>query len=308
MRALDRALGAVLPAVPRPVVGLVAARYIAGEQLDDAVAKVAALAAAGRVATVDVLGEASHTREEVAATVAEYRRALAALSAASLPSGISVKPTSLGLGVDEGLLRESVEGLCREAAASGRFVRIDMEGSATVDATLALYRGLRAAGVDNVGIVLQSRLRRTVDDVRALAELRPSVRLCKGIYVEPPEVAHQEPERVREAYLEALGLLLQAGSRIGLATHDERLLRAAVPMVQASGQPVEVQMLLGVREERASRLVGEGHRVRVYVPYGVRWYEYSLRRLQENPGMAAQIAGDTAAHVLRAAGRLVRGS
>lgn len=301
MRIVDRALSAVLPAVPRAVVARVASAYIAGETLDDALRTLGDLSAAGMRGTLDVLGEASRTPAEVTATVAEYRTALERIAAAGLPSGISVKPTALGLTFDAGLCRESIATLCADAAAHGRFLRIDMEDSATVDATLDIYRALRAAGHANVGIVLQSRLRRTVDDIRALAELKPDVRLCKGIYVEPPEIAYQEPAAVRAAFVRVLEELLAAGSRPALATHDEWLLRESLRLCAGAGlarDAYEVQVLLGVREQRTRQLVAEGHRVRVYTPYGVRWYEYSLRRLQENPAMAAQIAGGTVARVL----------
>ena len=301
-RAVARVLPAVLPVVPRQVVGHVAGRYIAGEQLADAIGLVGRLAATGKHATLDVLGEEAHTRDEVAATVAEYRAALAALQAGDLPAGISVKPTAVGLAFDAGLCRASLEELARAAAATGRFLRIDMEASPTIDATLALYRDLRAAGHDNVGIVLQSRLRRTLDDVHALAELKPDVRLCKGIYVEPVTVAFQDQAAVRAAFVRALEVLLAGGSRLALATHDEWLLGESLRIVGQAGlgsDGYEVQMLLGVREERATRLVADGHRLRVYVPYGVRWYEYSLRRLQENPAMAAHIAAATVGRVLR---------
>ena len=301
-RAVSRVLPVVLPVVPRQVVGRVAARYIAGEQLADAIGLVGRLVTVGKRATLDVLGEEARTREEVAVTVAEYRAALAALRAGDLPSGISVKPTAVGLGFDAGLCRASLDELAREAAAATRFLRIDMEASSTIDATLALYRNLRAAGHGNVGIVLQSRLRRTLDDVHALAELKPDVRLCKGIYVESAAVAFQDQAAVRAAFVQALEVLLAAGARLALATHDEWLLGESLRIVAAAGldrDAYEVQMLLGVREERASQLVADGQRVRVYVPYGVRWYEYSLRRLQENPALAAQIAAATVGRTLR---------
>ncbi len=310
MTLLDRTLSAVLPtllpALPRRLVGSVASRYIAGERLDQAVDLVARLAVSGRTATLDVLGEEAHGQAEVEATVAEYRAALDALAAAGLAAGISVKPTAVGLAFDPGLCRASLEELAAAAAAHGRFLRIDMEHSATVDATLDLYRHLRAAGLDNVGIVLQARLRRTVADIRELASLRPDVRLCKGIYIEPAAVAFPDPDAVRTAYVRALEELLTAGARPALATHDEWLLRESLRLVAAAGlgrDAYELQMLLGVREERAAQLVAEGHRLRVYVPYGVRWYEYSLRRLQENPALAAQIAGDTAGRVVGALAR-----
>jgi proline dehydrogenase len=302
MSLFERALVRLLPAVPRPVVQRIAARYVAGARLDDALRVVAALAALGKRGTVDVLGEEARSREEVAATVGAYRQALVALHAAGLPSGISVKPTAVGLDLDAGLCRASFEELAREAAACDRFLRIDMESSATTDATLQLYRALRAAGHDNVGLVLQARLRRTVDDILALAELKADVRLCKGIYVEPPEVAFQDPAAVRAAFVRGLEELLATGARPAIATHDEWLIGESLRLVGAAGlgpDGYELQMLLGVREERASALVGEGHRVRIYVPYGERWYEYSLRRLQENPGIAAQIAADTVSRTLR---------
>lgn len=278
-----------------------AAHYIAGETLEEALDVVGRLAAAGKRATLDVLGEAARSREEVTAAVAAYRDALARLAAAGLPSGISVKPTAVGLGFDAGLCRASFEELAGAAAASGRFLRIDMEASPTTDATLGLYRELRAAGHDNVGIALQARLRRTLDDVHALAELTPDVRLCKGIYVEPAAVALQDNAAVRAAYVQALEALLGAGSRVALATHDEWLLGESLGRVREAGlgpDGYEVQMLLGVREERASQLVRDGHAVRIYVPYGQRWYEYSLRRVLENPAMAAQIAAATVSRIV----------
>ena len=183
----------------------------------------------------------------------------------------------------------------RAAAERGRFVRIDMEDSATTSATLEVYRALRAAGHDNVGIVLQARLRRTLDDARALADLRPSVRLCKGIYLEPEEVAFQDDREVGERFLEIAELLLDAGCFVAFATHADRLVGQARLRVVERGLAAgsyEFQLLLGVRADLADRLVAERERVRIYVPYGRRWYEYSLRRLQENPRLATQVALD----------------
>jgi proline dehydrogenase len=189
----------------------------------------------------------------------------------------------------------------RDAAARDTFVRIDMEDSSTTDDTLRLYRDLREAGLDNVGVVLQASLRRTVADVRALADLRPSVRICKGIYVEPSSIAFTDFEAVRANFLAALEALLAAGCYVGVATHDEWLIQESLRRVAELGpQEYELQMLLGVREQRATELVRDGHRLRVYVPFGRRWYEYSLRRLQENPKIAGYVAGDVL-------GRLVPG-
>jgi proline dehydrogenase len=175
-------------------------------------------------------------------------------------------------------------------------VRIDMEDSSTTDATLRLYRELRQEGRDNVGVVLQAMLRRTDDDIAALADLKPSVRLCKGIYVEPPELAYQDFDEVRDAYVRALEALLDAGSYVGIATHDEWLLDEGRRLVAERGlsrDEYEFQMLLGVRPQLGDQLVREGHRLRIYVPFGRHWYAYSLRRLQENPKIAGYIAADT---------------
>ncbi|MGH3135182.1 MAG: proline dehydrogenase family protein, partial [Gaiellaceae bacterium] len=218
-------------------------------------------------------------------------------------SNVSVKLTALGLKLGYGLCRRNLERVVSHAREIGNFVRIDMEESSTTDDTLRLYRELREAGLDNVGVVLQAYLRRTLDDVRALADLRPNVRLCKGIYVEPPELAFQEFEEVRENFVAALGDLLAGGSYVGIATHDEWLIEEGKRLVSEQGlEPdgYEFQMLLGVRERLGDALVADGHRLRIYVPYGEQWYAYSLRRLQENPKIAGYIAADTL-------GRLVPG-
>jgi proline dehydrogenase len=171
-----------------------------------------------------------------------------------------------------------------------------MEDSSTTDDTLRLYRELRESGHANVGVVLQAMLRRTLDDIASLADLKPSVRLCKGIYVEPPELAYQDFGEVRDSYVRSLEALLDAGSYVGIATHDEWLLdegRRLVAERELQRGQYEFQMLLGVRPELGDGLVREGHRLRIYVPFGRHWYEYSLRRLQENPKLAGYIAADT---------------
>jgi proline dehydrogenase len=176
-----------------------------------------------------------------------------------------------------------------------------MEDSSTTDDTLRLYRELREEGHDNIGVVLQAMLRRTLSDVVALADLKPSVRLCKGIYLEPPELAYQDYEAVRASYVRALEALLDAGCYVGIATHDEWLLGEGRRLVAEHGlgrDDYEFQMLLGVRADRGDALVLEGHRLRIYVPFGRHWYEYSLRRLQENPRIAGYIATDTVGRLL----------
>ena len=296
MALLDRAIVRVLPAVPRPVVKRLSQRYIAGPTLEDAVAVVKQLNDAGKMATIDVLGEEITRREEATALLAEYEDVFETIEREELDSNVSVKLTGLGLGLDHDFCRENAAELVREAAARGNFVRIDMEDSSTTGETLQIYRELRGQGLDNVGVVLQAYMKRTLADVAELAELRPNVRVCKGIYVEPSEVAFQEFETVRLNFVEAVGALLDLGAYIGVATHDDWVIGEALALIEERGlaaEQYEFQMLLGVRPELGDELVRDGHRLRIYVPYGRQWYEYSLRRLQENPKIAGYIAVDT---------------
>jgi proline dehydrogenase len=294
---LDKTLVRLLPVVPKPVVQLFSARYIAGPTLTDAVDTVRALNAERKLATVDVLGE-EITREDDARAIARaYCDVFAAIEREQLDSNVSVKPTALGLDLSYDLCRENLELVLREAGSN--FVRIDMEDSSTTSETLRLYRELREGGFDNVGIVLQAYLRRTVDDIRGLADLRPNVRICKGIYVESPSIAFTDYDAVRANYVRALDALLESSAYVGIATHDEWLLGCALERVAGmTPDAYEFQMLLGVREQRATSLVAAGHRLRVYVPFGEQWYQYSLRRLQENPAMAGTIAKATVGRVL----------
>ena len=299
VRLFDRAVVRVLPAVPRSVVRRVAAPYIAGPTLEDARRVVAGVNAEGMRATVDVLGEEVTKPEEAEAIAGAYHDALAAIESDGLDANVSVKLTALGLKVDGALCRSLTEQVLRDAAARGIFVRIDMEDSTTTDETLALYRSLRAHGYEGVGIVFQAALRRTLDDIAALAPLRPSVRLCKGIYVEPTSVAFHEFQVIRKSFVACLDALLGAGCRVAVATHDEWLLERALERVEALDETAyELQMLLGVRADRGRALVAAGHPLRIYVPYGRRWYEYSLRRLQENPKVAGYVAKDMLGRII----------
>jgi proline dehydrogenase len=298
---LDRAIVRLLPAVPKPVVRRISNRYIAGSELGDATRVVQKHNAAGKLATIDVLGEEITNEEETRVIARAYEDVLAEIDRAQLDSNISVKLTGLGLELDYDLCRTNLERVVREARDRGNFVRIDMEDATTTDATLRLYRQLREQGFDNVGVVLQASLRRTVDDVKELADLRPSVRVCKGIYVESPDIQFRDYEAVRANFVHALETLLDAGCYLAVATHDEWLIGEGKRLVSDRGltrDEYEFQMLLGVRPELGDRLVEEGHRLRIYVPFGTHWYRYSLRRLQENPKMAGYIAADTLARLI----------
>jgi proline dehydrogenase len=302
MAILDRAIVRLLPAVPRPVVRRISSRYIAGSELSDATRVVRALNAQGKTATIDVLGEEITNEEETRVIARAYEDVLAEIDRAQLDSNVSVKPTALGLGLDYALFRANMERVVADAARRGRFVRIDMEDSTTIDDTLRLYRELREAGHDNVGVVLQASLRRTVADIEALADLKPWVRLCKGIYVEPAEIQFREFESVRANFVLALEVLLTTGARAAIATHDEWLIAESKRLIGEHGlgrEDYEFQMLLGVRSELGDALVAEGRRLRIYVPFGAYWYEYSLRRLQENPSIAGYIAHDTVSRLLQ---------
>ena len=301
MAVYDRALVRLLPAVPKPIVRRIADRYIAGTELQEASALVKALNGAGKMATIDVLGEAITSPPEARAIAAAYHDVFDAIERDRLDANVSVKLTALGLELDYELCRENLEGVVRHAALSSNFVRIDMEDSTTTDATLRLYRELRSVGLDNVGIVLQAYLRRTLADVHGLADLRPNVRLCKGIYVEPETIAFQDREAVRASFMAALDALLDAGCYVGIATHDELLIedgRRQAAERELRPRDYEFQMLLGVRPELGDALVHDGHRLRIYVPFGEHWYGYSLRRLQENPRIAGYIASDTVGRML----------
>jgi proline dehydrogenase len=289
---LDSTIARVLPAVPRPLVRRLSAPYIAGPTLDDAVRVVGGLNAEGKMATIDVLGEEVATPAEASDIQRAYHRVLERIEQEGLDANVSVKLTGLGLELDEELCRENLEAVVADARARGNFVRIDMEHSATTDAALRLYAELGAAGHENVGVVLQAYLRRTLADVPGLA----NVRICKGIYLEPLEIAFHDPDEIRGSFLAALDALFDQGSYVAIATHDEQLIGEALRRIAARGisaKQVEFQMLLGVRSSRGDELVRAGHRLRIYVPFGTHWYEYSIRRLQENPKLAGYVAADT---------------
>jgi proline dehydrogenase len=293
---LDRAIVRALPAVPRQVVRRLSSRYIAGTTLAEACEVVRELNAQGKEATLDVLGEEVTLREEAIGLRDAYRRALDTIEEDGLRSNVSVKLTALGLKLDRGLCLADLTAVVEEAARFGNFVRIYMEDSSTTSETLALYREIREGGHDNLGVVLQAALKRTLTDIGELADLRPNVRVCKGIYVEPPEIAFREDETIRLNFLDALEALFDVGSYVGIATHDDWLIGEALALVERKRlgrEDYEFQMLLGVRPELGDELVRDGHRLRIYVPFGRRWYEYSIRRLQENPKIAGYVALDT---------------
>lgn len=295
MRIADRLIAASLPAVPKPVVRHFADRYMAGETRAEALDTVRRLNDAGASATLDVLGESVTEEAQARATADEYIGLLDDLAAAKLNATVSVKLTAFGLEIEQALALENVRRVIEAADRHGNFVRIDMEHSSVTDQTLAVYKTLRAEGYDNVGIVLQAYLRRTEDDLASLAPLKPSVRLVKGIYVEPAAIAFTDPAAINREYVARLEDLFKAGCTVASATHDEALIAATQRLARELHLPrerYEFQMLLGVRENLSSGLIAAGERVRIYVPYGDAWYAYSVRRLRENPSIAGYVARD----------------
>jgi proline dehydrogenase len=295
VRALDRMIAASLPIVPRVVVRKIADRYIAGEALGDAVATVRDLNGRGAMATVDVLGEFIRNPQEAEMTATEYERALDAIAAEQLAANVSVKLSALGIEIDRELVDRTLARVFVSAERHGIFVRIDMEHSGLTDQTLDVYRRLREAGHDHTGVVIQAYMRRSAADIAGLADLTPSVRLVKGIYVEPEEVAFTRMPEINANFMLLLEQLIDQGSYVAVATHDRALVGAALDLIERRGlerDRYEFQMLLGVAGGIGRRLITDGHRLRVYVPYGQAWYAYSVRRLKENPSIAGYVARD----------------
>jgi proline dehydrogenase len=294
MGIIDRAIAESVPVIPRPIVRRISRRYIAGDTLEEAVGTVRDLSLQSCVATIDLLGESTESKADAAQKLKDYKKIVNTLDAHDLDSGISVKLTGLGLTLDEGLCRANLEEIVLYAGERGRFVRVDMEDSPYTSVTLDMVIGLHERH-ENVGAVIQAYMRRSLEDVCRLIEAGVTVRLCKGIYDEPRKVAYKDFDTIRQNYIFLLDELLRGGTYVGIATHDEFLIWHALRLVHQLEVPksrYEFQMLLGVDEELRGILVGAGHKLRVYVPFGEDWYEYSSRRLKENPKIAGYVAKD----------------
>ncbi|HLP28115.1 MAG TPA: proline dehydrogenase family protein [Candidatus Didemnitutus sp.] len=293
MSLFNKLVVASLPIIPKSIIRLVAQRYIAGPQLVDAVRVTKDLMARGAASTIDVLGEFVSSKERAEHETKTQASVIDAIHSNQLTSYLSVKPTSLGLDIDRDYAYENISLLVKKAASLGVFVRMDMENTPYTDVTLDFYRRLRKEGHDNVGVVIQAYLRRSESDIRSLLSLEPSIRLCKGIYVESEEHAFKDPDEIRANYRALLRILLDGRGRTHIATHDESLIVDAEKALAEFGvtrDRYEFQMLLGVREDRRDVLLRKGHAVRIYVPFGEDWYGYSTRRLKENPQVAGYVA------------------
>ena len=293
----ERLVTGVLSVIPRSIVRRVARRYVAGETLAHAIDRVRQLNLAGACATIDILGEEVIQREQAEWATSEYCRLLKQIASHGLDANISIKPTLLGLRIDEQLCLENVRAIATCACQNNNFVRLDMEDHTCTDATLRIYRQLQPS-FRNLGVVLQARLFRTKNDVQALvdgeAAIGPlNVRLCKGIYREPESIAHQNDDQICRSFEMLLRTLVARGADVGVATHHDRLIEYARNLFEefeTDPEHIEFQMLLGVLPKLRNRLIEAGYRVRIYVPYGEDWYAYSMRRIQENPAVAAHAA------------------
>lgn len=293
MNIFDKLVVLTIPFIPKFIVRRTSARYIAGATIDDAVRVVRDLNEQGCCATIDVLGEHITKKEEAEAAVNEYLAVLDRLENEKLDSNISVKLTMLGLKLDHDFCIENVRKLAERAKEFDNFVRIDMEDSSCTTDTLNVYSTLKKK-FNNVGFVIQSYMRRSLNDIREHmnSSKKINVRLCKGIYIEPREIAFKDKQIINGNYELLLRELLANGHYVGIATHDEKLVFAAFKIIdelKLKKDKFEFQMLLGVDEQLRRIILSEGYKLRVYVPYGKRWYEYSVRRLKENPSMAGYV-------------------
>src|SRR5919112_2821394 len=294
MGVVDKAIANSVPIIPRPIVKRISSRYIAGDTLQEAVSTIRDLNKQGCVATIDLLGESTESKADAVSKLRDYEKVVDALDEHDLNSGISVKLTGLGLTLNEELCRANLEEIIEYAAARDRFVRVDMEDSPYTEATLDMVGDMYRRH-ENTGAVLQAYMRRSIEDVQNIIGAGYSVRLCKGIYDEPRAIAYKDFDTVRQNYIFLLDELLKGDVYVGIATHDEFLIWHALRLIHQLDVPkdrYEFQMLLGVDEELRQILVNAGHKVRVYVPFGEDWYEYSTRRLKENPKIAGYVARD----------------
>lgn len=287
----DNLVLSALPHIPKSVMWRLARRYVAGEQLDDALRALISLRERQHPGIIDVLGEDVTDERQARAVVEEYQRAADGVIAAKVDAYVSVKPTHVGLRSSETLCLQLYRSLAAYCAERKLFLRVEMEDHTTTDATLRVFEALRSE-FDNVGIVLQSRLKRTPNDIARLAPGPLDVRMVKGVYLEPASIAHTEPEPIRAAYVDCSRALFARDAAISFATHDERMAAQCLALVEARGSNkprYEFAVLMGVMEHLWARWKNAGHTVRVYVPFGPQWQPYSLRRLRRNPQMLRHV-------------------
>jgi proline dehydrogenase len=293
----NKFIAAILPYFPKKFIWIFSHTYISGETIDDAMRVSKDLNSKNIQVTLDVLGEFINTLDEAEANKKEYLNTIEVSHKNGIDGNFSVKPTSFGLLIDKEACYRHIREIVAKAAEIKSFIRIDMEDSPCTDMEIELFRRLRKEFPSNVGLVIQAYLKRTFDDIKGLSDLNSeaaplSFRLCKGIYVESPVIAYKKYEEINQHYLEDLEYMLKNKIHVGIATHDKFLLDAAYKLIEKYNVPkhlYEFQMLYGVTPKLRESIVNEGHSMRVYVPFGEKWFSYSTRRLKENPKMASHI-------------------
>jgi proline dehydrogenase len=293
----NRFIAAILPYFPKKFIWIFSKAYISGETIEDAMRVSKELNGNGIKVTLDVLGEFIRTLEEAEENKKEYLDTIDVTFKSGVDGNFSLKPTSFGMLIDEEVCYRHIREIVIKAALHNSFIRIDMEDSPCTDREIKLFRRLKTEFPANVGIVVQAYLRRTLNDIKELEDLNSeknplSFRLCKGIYVEPEAIAYKKYEEVNQHFLEDLEYMLKKRIHVGIATHDKPLIDGAYKLLNKYNVPrnlYEFQMLYGVTPHLRESIVKEGHTMRVYVPFGKKWFGYSTRRLKENPKMASHI-------------------
>jgi proline dehydrogenase len=293
----NRFIAAILPWFPKKFIWLFSKSYISGETVDDAIRASKELKKDNIDITLDVLGEFITTLDEAEENKKEYLNLIDVTYKSGIEGNFSVKPTFFGLLIDEEICYKHIREIVAKASAYNNFIRIDMEDSSCTDMEIELFRRLQKEFPGNVGLVVQAYLKRTLDDVVGLSDLNSekhplNFRLCKGIYIEPAEIAYKKYEEINKHFLEDLEYMLQNKIYAGIATHDKPLVEGAYKLIKKYNVPksmYEFQMLYGVTPNLRESIVKDGHRMRVYVPFGTKWFGYSTRRLKENPKMASHI-------------------
>jgi len=290
----NKFIAAVLPYIPKKFVWLFSKRYISGVTIEDAINSSKDLNAQGIKVTIDVLGEFIENLDEAEANKQEYLEIIEAAEKNKIDGNFSVKPTMFGLLIDKDVCYQQIREIVKKAAEYNNFVRVDMEDSQCVDMEIELFRKLKEEFPKNVGLVFQAYMKRTLDDIKNLQDINSeenpiNYRLCKGIYIEPAEIAYKKYKEVNDHFLEDLEYMFENKIYPGIATHDKPLVEGAYKLIKKYNVPkdkYEFQMLYGVTPELRKSIIEKGHTMRAYVPFGEQWFGYSTRRLKENPKMA----------------------
>ena len=294
---INKMIAAMLPHMPKSFVWIFSKRYIAGKKIEDAIRVSKDLNNQGIKVTVDLLGEFITKLSEAEKNKIEYLNIIDTFIKEKIDGNFSLKPTMFGLLIDKDVCYKNIREIVQRAASYHNFIKIDMEDSQCVDLEIDLFRKLKTEFPENVGLVFQAYLKRTLNDVENLLDIHTKAnpvnyRLCKGIYVESPEIAYKKYEEINKHFLEDLEFMFKHGIYPGIATHDKPLVEGAYKLIEKYKVPrnmYEFQMLYGVTPELRKSIVDKGHSMRVYVPFGEQWFAYSTRRLKENPKMAMLI-------------------